>query len=54
MLEKKLRDAGITSYSQIATLTLAEIVDLEANVVRFAGRIERDNWIGQAKHLMNT
>lgn len=54
VLEKKLRDAGITSYSQIATLTLAEIVDLEANVVRFAGRIERDNWIGQAKHLMNT
>ena len=53
-LEKKLRDAGITSYSQIAALTPAEIADLEKNVVRFAGRIKRDNWINQAQYLMNT
>ena len=53
-LEKKLRDAGITSYSQIAALTPAEIEDLEKNVVRFAGRVKRDNWINQAQHLMNT
>ena len=52
-LEKKLRDAGITSYSQIAALTPAEIADLEKNFVRFAGRIKRDNWINQAQHLMN-
>ncbi|MEC8694374.1 MAG: hypothetical protein VXX88_04320 [Pseudomonadota bacterium] len=53
-LEKKLRDAGITSYSQIAALTSAEIIDLEANVVRFTGRIKRDDWIGQAQVLMNS
>ncbi|MDC3032460.1 hypothetical protein OA249_00685 [Litorivicinus sp.] len=53
-LEKKLRDAGITSYSQIATLTPAEITDLEANVVKFTGRIKRDDWIGQAQLLMNS
>ncbi len=53
-LEKKLRDAGITSYSQIATLTPAEITDLEANVVSFPGRIKRDDWIGQAQLLMNS
>ena len=52
-LEKKLRDAGITSYSQIAALTPAEIANLEENVVRFAGRIKRDNWISQAQHLVN-
>ncbi len=53
-LEKKLHDAGITSYWQIATLTPAEIADLEANIVRFSGRIERDDWIAQAQTLMNT
>jgi large subunit ribosomal protein L21 len=51
-LEKKLQDAGITSYAQIAALTDAEIQDLEANVVKFAGRIKRDDWIGQARQLM--
>jgi predicted flap endonuclease-1-like 5' DNA nuclease len=51
-LEKKLQDAGITSYAQIAALTDAEIQDLEANVVKFAGRINRDDWIGQARQLM--
>ena len=53
-LEKKLRDAGITSYSQIAALTPAEIAELEANVIKFTGRITRDDWIGQAQQLMNS
>ncbi len=53
-LEKKLLDAGITSYSQIAALTPAEIAELEANVVKFTGRITRDDWIGQAQQLMNS
>ena len=51
-LEKKLQDAGITSFAQIAALTEAQIADLEANVVKFAGRIKRDDWMGQAKSLM--
>jgi len=51
-LEKKLQDAGVTSYAQIAALTAKEIADLEANVVKFAGRITRDDWIGQAKQLL--
>ena len=53
-LEKNLRDAGITSYSQIAALTPAEIADLEANVVKFTGRIIRDNWVGQAQLLIDS
>lgn len=52
-LEKKLQDAGITSYAQIAALTDAEIQDLETNVVKFAGRIKRDDWIGQAQSLLS-
>jgi predicted flap endonuclease-1-like 5' DNA nuclease len=52
-LERKLKDAGITSFAQIVALTDAEIQDLEANVVKFAGRIKRDNWIGQAQQLVD-
>ena len=52
-LERKLKDAGITSFAQIVALTDAEIADLEANVVKFVGRIKRDDWIGQAQQLMD-
>ena len=52
-LERKLKDAGITSFAQIVALTDAEIQDLEANVVKFAGRVKRDNWIGQAQQLVD-
>ena len=51
-LERKLQDVGITSFEQIAKLSDLQIADLETNVVRFAGRIKRDDWIGQAKQLM--
>lgn len=51
-LEKKLNAAGITSYVQIAALTSEEITRLERDVVKFAGRITRDDWIGQAKQLL--
>ena len=52
-LERKLKDAGISSFEQIVALTDAEIQDLEANVVKFAGRVKRDNWIGQAQQLVD-
>ena len=52
-LERKLKDAGITSFAQIVALTDAEIQDLEANVVKFACRIKRDDWIGQAQQLVD-
>jgi large subunit ribosomal protein L21 len=50
-LEKKLAAAGVTSLKQIAEFTAADIerVDAELN---FKGRIERDDWIGQAKKLI--
>ena len=52
-LERKLLDFGITSYAQIAALTGDDIAELEAHVVKFAGRIKRDDWIGQAQQLMD-
>ena len=53
-LERKLLDFGITSYAQIASLTDDDIAELEAHVVKFAGRIRRDDWIGQAQQLMDS
>ena len=52
-LERKLLDYGITSYAQIAALNEDDIAELEAHVVKFAGRIKRDDWIGQAQQLMD-
>ena len=49
-LEEKLHGLGVTSYAQIADWTAEDIarVDTELN---FKGRIEREDWIGQAREL---
>lgn len=50
VLEKKLNALGITQYAQVAAFTADDIerVDAELN---FKGRIEREDWISQAKTL---
>ena len=50
VLEEKLNALGIYHYAQIAAFTADEVekVDTELN---FKGRIERDEWISQAKAL---
>ncbi len=50
-LEKKLNDQGIISFRQIADLSKIDIARLEQTVIKFPGRIQRENWIGQAKKL---
>ncbi|SNR61564.1 50S ribosomal protein L21 [Puniceibacterium sediminis] len=49
-LEKKLHDAGITTYAQIAAWTDAD-VEKFGELLSFKGRIEREGWIEQAKDL---
>lgn len=51
VLEGKLNGAGICSYQQIATLTDADIEQLESAVIHSSGRVRRDDWIGQARML---
>jgi len=51
-IAKKLVDAGITSFAQIAAFTPEEIEMFEEKL-SFKGRIERDGWIEQAKELAN-
>lgn len=48
-LERKLIEHGVTSFRQIARWTSKDIEEVEGKVIRFAGRVSRDNWIAQAK-----
>jgi large subunit ribosomal protein L21 len=48
--EKKLNEAGIFHFWQIAKLKKAQVADLEEEL-NMSGRIERDEWIKQAKEL---
>jgi large subunit ribosomal protein L21 len=47
-LEKKLHDAGVTSFAQIAAWTEADIAAMDEKL-SFKGRIEREGWVDQAK-----
>ncbi len=54
VLARKLNEYGVTSYGQIAAWTTDDIKRVEADVFggNFAGRIQRESWIEQAKSLM--
>ncbi|MBO9409512.1 NADH-quinone oxidoreductase subunit NuoE [Shimia sp. R9_1] len=49
-LEKKLHDAGVTTFAQIAGWTADDIAEMDGKL-SFKGRIDRDGWVEQAKLL---
>lgn len=49
-LEKKLHGLGITTYAQIAAFTADDIARVD-DALSFKGRIERDDWVSQAKEF---
>jgi len=49
--EKKLHEAGIFHFWQIAALSDEQVASLEEELA-FQGRMERDDWKGQAEALM--
>lgn len=51
-IEKKLNSIGIYTYEQISRFTKKDIKDVTELIQFFPGRIERDDWVGQAKKLM--
>jgi len=51
-LEKKLHEAGVTTFAQIAAWTEADIAEMDEKL-SFKGRIEREGWVEQAKTLAN-
>lgn len=52
VLEKKLGDIGVTRFEQIAGWT-AQDIDGFSEQLRFKGRIEREEWVKQAKALLD-
>ena len=52
-LEKSLNEMGVWTYAQIAAWNAAEVAWMDDNLVRFKGRVSRDNWVEQAKILAN-
>ncbi len=49
-LEKKLHEAGVTTFAQIAAWTEDDVAAMDEKL-SFKGRIEREGWIEQAKEL---
>lgn len=49
-LEKKLNDLGITTFEQVANFTADDIEKVD-DALSFKGRIERDDWVSQARAL---
>jgi large subunit ribosomal protein L21 len=50
VLEKKLNALGLNTYADIASLTKAQIADVDEKL-SFKGRIEREGWLDQAAKL---
>ncbi|MFY0691479.1 MAG: 50S ribosomal protein L21 [Paracoccaceae bacterium] len=49
-LEKKLLEAGVTTFAQIAAWTEEDVAAMDEKL-SFKGRIQREGWIEQAKEL---
>ena len=49
---KKLNDAGVYHYWQLAAMTAADVEKLDAEL-KLNGRIARDGWLDQAKALLS-
>jgi large subunit ribosomal protein L21 len=49
-LEKKLHEAGVTTFAQVAAWTEDDVAAMNEKL-SFKGRIEREGWIEQAKEL---
>ena len=51
VLERMLHGLGITQFRQIARWTDRDATDFDAKLSEFPGRIQRDQWITQAREL---
>ncbi len=50
-LAARLQELGVTSIGQIAAWSDADVARIDAELGRFSGRIERDDWRAQARLL---
>ena len=50
-LERKLHSLGIYTFRQVANFTQEDSTKVNELIEFFPGRIDRDNWVGQAKEF---
>jgi len=53
-IEEKLNNLGIYTFEQVGALDEEMVEDLTTAIEFFPGRIERDDWVGQADRLFYT
>jgi predicted flap endonuclease-1-like 5' DNA nuclease len=53
VFEEMLHGLGIRSFRQIATLGPVDIARINLELREYRGRIEQDDWIGQARELLH-
>ena len=51
VFQQTLNDLGIFSYRQIASFGASDVARVNMQLKEFKGRMEQDDWIGQAKDL---
>ena len=51
VFEGALHKLGIFNYRQIATVGVSDIARINQELKEFKGRMEQDDWVGQAKEL---
>jgi predicted flap endonuclease-1-like 5' DNA nuclease len=51
VLERMLHNLGITTFRQIARWSEREVAEFDARLPEFPGRIQRDQWVTQARAL---
>ena len=52
-IEQKLNGIGIFTFKQISNFNSKDITKVTELIKFFPGRIERDDWVGQAFNLLN-
>jgi len=51
VFQQTLNDLGIFNFRQIASFGPADVARVNMQLNEFKGRMEQDDWIGQAKEL---
>ena len=51
VFEQALHELDIFSFRQIANFDMSDVARVNAELKEFRGRMEQDDWIGQAKEL---
>ena len=52
VMERTLNDLGVTTFQQLADFTQVDIDNVSEAIGAFPGRIERDDWVGNARQIL--